>query len=157
MKGLKGFGLIEIVIAASIISTAVISLSYVLVLSNRLSARSSDEIRANFIAEEGIEVMRFLRDKGWNSNFALLSPSTIYYISFNTITSKWATTTSNPGLLDGLFDRTIKVSSVNRDGDDNITLVGGVLDEGSLKITSKVKWPYGTTTVETYLSNIFVN
>ena len=154
----KGFGLIEIVIAAAIIGMAIVSLSYVLVLSNRLNQRASNEIRANFITEEGIEAMRFLRDKGWTSNFGSLSTSADYYVVLDTTTGKWATTTANPGLLDGLFNRAIKVESVNRDeSTDDIVLTGGTVDSNTLKIISTVTWRYGTTSIETYLSNVFKN
>src|SRR3989344_7760035 len=112
MRSNKGFGLIEIVIASSIISMAVVSLSYVLVLSNRLSSRASDEIRANFIAEEGIEAIRFLRDKSWTTDLSVLVPNTDYFVILDTSTGQWSISTTEPGLLGDLFRRTIRVDSV---------------------------------------------
>jgi hypothetical protein len=157
MKRSAGFGLIEIVIAASIVSMAVVSLSYVVVLSNRVLARSVDEIRANFIADEGIEVLHFLRDAGWDAKIGLLTPNVDYYISQSTTTGTWTISATNPGLLDGFFNRAIRVESVNRDANDTIVSTGGTLDPNSRKIVSTVFWKNGTTSVETYLSDIFNN
>jgi len=157
MRSNKGFGLIEIVIASSIISMAVVSLSYVLVLSNRLSSRASDEIRANFIAEEGIEAIRFLRDKSWTTDLSVLVPNTDYFVILDTSTGQWSISTTEPGLLGDLFRRTIRVDSVYRDPSFDIVASGGTIDPETLRITSLVTWQYGTTSLETYLSNMFNN
>ena len=157
MRSNKGFGLIEIVIVSSIISVAVVSLSYVLVLSNRLSSRASDEIRANFIAEEGIEAIRFLRDKSWTTDLSVLVPNTDYFVILDTSTGQWSISTTEPGLLGDLFRRTIRVDSVYRDPSFDIVASGGTIDPETLRITSLVTWQYGTTSLETYLSNMFNN
>ena len=154
----KGFGLIEIVIASSIISVAMISLAFTLVMASRLSARSTDLVRANFVAEEGLEAMRFLRDKSWSSVFASLTPGTNYYLSFNASTATWSVGTTDPGLLGGTFRRRITVASVQRNASDDIVSSGGTVDSNTLKVISTVTASTtSTTTVETYLTNIFNN
>lgn len=154
---LKGFGLLEILIASAIVSMAMVSLSFVFVLSQRMTARSGELMRANFIAEEGIEAMRFLRDKSWSANMATLAEGTTYYISLSTTTSSWSMGTSNLGNIDGVFNRTIQVQSVMRNGSDDIVLSGGTIDTNTLKIISNVSWSSGSASAETYLSNIFNN
>src|SRR3989338_2385750 len=89
-----GFGLVEIVVASAIISVSIFSLSAVSVIGNRLQSQSLEKIRANFLAEEGLEAMRFLRDKSWNTNLANLSVGTNYYINFSTTTSQWSVSQS---------------------------------------------------------------
>ena len=158
MRQPKGFGLIEIVIASAVISVALISLSLVFVLANRLTMRATEQVRANFIAEEGIEVMRFLRDKSWSTHLESLTAGVDYYISFNPATSAWSITTTNPGLIDQTFQRIIRVSAVQRDASDDIVTSGGSIDSDTFKITSIVSWDIAESiNVETYLSNIYEN
>ncbi|MBI2610233.1 hypothetical protein HYW53_03650 [Candidatus Giovannonibacteria bacterium] len=160
-KNASGFGLIEVVIAASILSATVFSLLAVFIISNRLSMEASDRIRANFLAEEGIEAMRFLRDKSWGANFESLTPGTDYYLSFDAGTSVWSIVTADPGLIDGLFRRKVNVQSVSRDSNADIVTSGGTVDPETKKITVSIYWQERYTTpsvgVSTYLSNIFSN
>src|SRR3989344_5306369 len=111
----KGFGLVEIVIASAIISVSIFSLSAVSVIGSRLQSQSLEKIRANFLAEEGLEAMRFLRDKGWNTNLANLSSGTNYYLSFASSTSGWSIGSAATPYTDYLFDRNITVENVFRD------------------------------------------
>ena len=157
----NGFGLLEIVIAVAIIGGTIFSLAYVFLISNKLEARASNQIRANFLAEEGLEALRFLRDKSWSINLAGLNAATTYYLSFNASNSSWNVTTSNPGLIDGLYARSFGVEAVNRNGSDDIVGSGGTLDSNTKKFTVNVAWQergaYFTTTLGTYLSDIFSN
>src|SRR3989344_2907801 len=154
--GKNGFGLLEIVIAVSIISGTIFSLSYVFIISHRLEAISSDKVRANFLAEEGLEAMRFLRDKSWNTNLSGLSVDTTYYLSFATTTSTWSVVTNGPALIDGLYMRTINVAAVERDASDDIVSSGGTVDPDSKKISVTMAWSgrgaTSTVTISTYLS-----
>ena len=156
-----GFGLLEIVIAASIISGTLFSLAFVFLISDKLVAESSSKIRANFIAEEGLEALRLLRDASWSSNLAGLGVGTNYYLSFNTISSVWSVGTSNPGYVDGLYARTVTVENVNRDANDDIVSGGGTSDPDTKKFNVAVAWSArtGTTTVtvSTYLTDMFDN
>ena len=158
----KGFGLLEIVIATAIISGTIFSLSYVFLISNKLAAESSNKIRAIFLAEEGLEALRALRDRSWTSNLSVLNTSTTYYLSFATTTSIWSIGTANPGFVDGLFARTVSIENVNRDpATDNIVSSGGTNDPDTKKFNVSVAWSErtGTTTiiVSTYLTDMFDN
>ena len=157
----KGFGLVEIVIASAVISSSIFSLSTISVLGSRLQRQSLEKIRANFLAEEGLEAMRFLRDKSWNENLANLSPGTNYYISFATTTSEWGIGSIAQPFPDSFFERKVTAENVSRDSNDNITLSGGTNDPDSKKITVHISWQErnATTTISlsTYLSDIFDN
>src|SRR3989338_3569679 len=156
-----GFGLLEIVIAVSIIGATVFALSSVFLMSNKLETRASNQIRANFLAEEGLEALRFLRDKSWSGHLASLNTTTAYYLSFNAGDSSWSVTTSNPGMIDGLYARSFSVEAVNRNGSDDIVSSGGTLDPNTKKFNVNISWKergaYSTTTLSTYLSDIFQN
>lgn len=157
----RGFGLLEIVIATSLISGTLFSLAFVFLLANKLETRASNQVRANFLAEEGLEALRFLRDTSWSANFASLNTGTTYYPLFNSGGPSWSITTSNPGFIDGLYARSFTVASVNRDASDNIVSSGGTLDPNTKEFRVSVSWQergvYSTTTVSTYLSDIFQN
>src|SRR3989344_4997112 len=157
----KGFGLVEVVIASAIISVSVFSLSAVSVIGSRLQSQSLEKIRANFLAEEGLEAMRFLRDKSWNTNLANLSSGTNYYVSFASSTSQWSVGSTDVPYADSFFDRKITVENVFRDSNDNIVLSGGAQDPDTKKVTVVVLWQdrNATTTINlsTYLSDVFDN
>jgi len=158
----RGFGLLEIVIASAIIAGTIFSLAFVFLISHKLANESSNEIRANFLAEEGLEALRFLRDRSWSANLASLNTSTTYYLSFNSSNSSWSIGTSNPGTIDNLFTRSFTVENVNRNASDNIVPTGGSNDPDTRKFNVTISWTERggaalSTTVSTYLTDIFDN
>ena len=157
---MRGFGILEIVIAVSIISATIFSLSFVFLIASRLETMSLDKIRANFIAEEGLEAMRFLRDQSWAANLGTLSAGTTYYLAFATTTSIWSVET-NGSEIDKLFLRKVAAENVSRNGSDDIVSFGGTVDPDTKKINVSVEWlERGSTTTisaSAYLSNIFNN
>jgi hypothetical protein len=156
-----GFGLVEIVIASAIISVSIFSLSAVAVISSQLQSQSLEKIRANFLAGEGIEAMRFLRDKSWDSSLALLNPGNNYYLSFASSTSNWSVGLVAVPFLDSFFERKITIENVLRDSNDDIVISGGTSDPDSKKVTVTVSWQdrgaTSTVSLSTYLSDIFDN
>lgn len=158
---MRGFGLLEIVISVAIIGAAVFALSSVFLIANKLELKASNQIRANFLAEEGLEVLRLLRDDSWSGHLFSLNTTATYYLSFNPANSSWSITASNPGLIDGVFARSFTVAAVNRDGSEDIVDSGGSPDTNTKKFNASVSWQergvYSTTTISTYLSDIFAN
>ncbi len=157
----KGFGLLEIIIASAIVSVTIFSLSYVFLIASKLNAVSSDTVRANFLAEEGVEALRFLRDKSWSANLSGLSVGTTYYLSFVSATSAWSLGSSGGAYIDNAFWRTITVANVGRDASFNILSSGGTNDPDTKKVNVQVAWlergATTTITLSTYLTNIFNN
>ena len=136
IKHNTGMALVEIVVGLAIISISLISL-----LSNyraHLKAVSAniESIKATYLAEETLEVVRFLRDSSWTKNIANLSDDTDYYIYWDG--NVWVSTTT-PQLIDD-FSRSFKLSSVN--GDENVKKVDVTVD---------------TKTFSTYITNLFKN
>ena len=136
IKHNTGMTLMEIAVGLAIISISLISL-----LSNyraHLKAVSAniESIKATYLAEETLEVVRFLRDSSWTKNIANLSDDTDYYIYWDG--NVWVSTTT-PQLIDD-FSRSFKLSSVN--GDENVKKVDVTVD---------------TKTFSTYITNLFKN
>ena len=157
MQTKRGFGLVEIIIASAVISVSMVSLAFVLVLSARVTERAGNRLRANFLTEETLETLRFLRDTSWSSNFSGLTPGITYYPSFNNSTFLWSIVAINPGLVDNLFSQRFSAASVMRSANDDIISAGGTVDADTLKITASTTWDHATNWVEaeTYLSDIF--
>lgn len=148
----KGFGLIEIVVGVSILAVSLVGIGAVAQRSLALSRASLQETQANFLLEEGSEVVRFFRDTAW-VNISGLSTTTTYYLTYGT---KWATTTTLTK-VDNVFTRSITVADVKRDVNDDIAS-SGTYDAGTKKISVTLSWPNGiatsTKTVQFYLTDI---
>lgn len=152
----KGFSLVEVLVAATILLVVVLSITRVFsgyVVSSR---GSIDSLKAAYLAEEGIEAVKIMRDTGWASSTAYLAGT--YRIAWNG--STWATTTSTM-LIDNLFDRTILIEPVYRDSVTKDIETSGTVDPGTKKVTVSVSWNSGagTTTkaLTTYITNLFDN
>ena len=161
--GRQGFGILEIVIASAIIGGTLFALVSIFLLSRDTIIFSTQKLQASYLAEEGLEVLRFTRDSGWSRNMALLSPGADYYLIFLPATSEWIVSFSAQPPIEGLFERSFKVENVSRDGSSNIetTYNAANNDPGTRKVTVKVDWSYKnknqSITAETYLTDLFAN
>jgi len=157
MKKSFGFSLVEVIVAVSIATISILSVWKVYNFFIRISISNPSFFQASFLAEEGIEAIKFLRDSGWNSNITTLSAGLPYSLVFNG--TNWATTTSVI-YIDNKFDRRVILSDVYRDINGNIAETGS-FDAGTKKVLVVVAWQKNnsTTTKEiiTYVTNIFKN
>jgi len=154
----NGFGLIEVVVAVSIISSSILFVMFVAQLSQRVIGDGVSRLQAAFLAEEGMEAVKIIRDESWQSGIDSLQAGLNYYLIFNG--SAW-NATSSPVLVDDVFERTFAVENVGRDANDDIIELGGINDHDTKKIVVSVSWRgrNGTTTesMSTYITNLFSN
>lgn len=154
----KGVTLVEVLVAAGIIVTFLTTLVSVHNTYLRSSFSNVDSVKATFLAEEGIEAVKGIRDTSWASNILPLTNGTAYYLVFGN--GAWSLNTTSTS-VDSRFYRKITLSAVNRDSVSAITTSGGTLDANTRKITSSVSWlDRGATTtrsIDTYIANIFSN
>lgn len=157
-KNKKGFSLIEIVIASSIILLIVVSIFSSYVVSLSASSKNTAFLQSAFLAEEGTEALKNMRDWGFAENIASLSNDTTYYLEW--LNGHWQATTTNI-FIDGKFDRSFVLSEVSRDGGNDVVVSGGSVDTGTKKVTVSVSWSDGSATttkiMESYVSDIFSN
>lgn len=127
--------MVEIIIAASVISISVLAAMSVAQKSIYVSRQALHTSQAAFLLEEGAENTRIARDNAW-SNVALLSSSEQI----------------------GIFTRTVVASSVNRNATTG-DIGSGADDIGTKLITVTVSWREGEDTIAKtlnfYINNIF--
>jgi prepilin-type N-terminal cleavage/methylation domain-containing protein len=154
----KGFALVEVLVASAIILLFISALSGAYSLYIRTAFSNLRKVQAALLSEEGIEVVKTLRDSSWATNIAPLSSSTPYHITFSS--GAWKATTTKI-YVDGIFDRTFTVGDVYRDSLSDITSSGGTYDPNTRVVTVSVAWQnHGATTtksIATYIANLFVN
>lgn len=110
---------------------------------------------ALYLVEEGIELVKFVRDNSWITISSLPLNTTRYLV----VGSSSISITTTPETVDG-FLRSFTVRNVYRDAttDDIVasTTSGSVADTGSKYITMSVSWssPKTTVSIETILADI---
>ena len=119
--------------------------------------------KATYLAEEGIEALKILRDTSWTTQIAPLGTTTTYYLTFATSTATWtATSTASYGYVDTIFLRSFTITDLNRDATTkDIVSSGGAYDPDTKKISISVAWRNGNATstksIATYIANLFSN
>ncbi len=158
LKNKKGFSVIEIMIACAIISTSIFALVSSASKGVQLSNQVLKQTQASILLEEGAEAVKSIRDNLW-TDISSLTVGTTYYLSFNTTTNKWSLSTT-ASTIDFIFTRTIVITAVNRDSNDDITTSGGTLDLRTKKVSINVSWNNSSNTTTSkdlsfYMSDIF--
>lgn len=150
--------LVEAVIGTAVFLAVLIPLMSVFNTAVTTSRDNIYKIQASLLAEEGLEVVRLLRDNGWTANIAPHSSGSTFYLSFDG--TNWVSSVNNV-FIDNQFERKVIFYDVNRDGSKNIVLSGGTLDSDIKHVAVFVSWKSGNATttkiLETYLTNIFKN
>ncbi len=155
IQKITGFSLLEVLISASIIAVAVVSILHAFSFFIKTELTINKKIQGVYLLEEGIEAMRHIRDKNW-TNISSLSTSTTYYLYLSTAstTADWVTTTTRQ-TFNGL-ERKITIGDVYRDATTFDIASSGTLDANTRKITVSIIWPdqLSTTTkiFSTYIS-----
>jgi len=161
----QGFTIVEVIVACAIITVTIFALMTTAEKGIELSNRSLSQAQANTLLEEGAEAVISIRNNNW-ATISDLTLGTPYYLYFNTTTNRWSLDTSkitpNNSMptypLNSIFSRTIIISSVNRNSNDDISGTG-TLDQGTKKITVSVSWISSSGVISKhlvfYLANIF--
>lgn len=136
--GNKGIALIEILISLTIFGIVASTLFSFTYFSFRNSSLFEKTIRANFLAQEAIEIVRNFRDTTiWEvDGLGTLSNFVDYYPRF--ADSKWEMVLGTE-MVDG-FSRKIFFQNAQRDSNYNIVEAGGSYDPNTKKVTVIVSW-----------------
>lgn len=136
-KNNYGFSLIEVLVAVGIFGIFASTLISAFILARESSAAAGKRARAGFIAEEGVEAVRNIRD----SSFANLVDGTNYGLRKTSSPIKWELAAGHSDVTDG-FTRTIEIANTAT---------------AKKKITVTVAWQQtpqrtGEVVIETYLA-----
>src|SRR3989339_536874 len=88
----KGSGFVELIIGLSIIFVALTSVVSSYNFFFKVAKNNTKVIKAEFLLEEGVEVLKFVRDSDW-TNISSLSSGSDYYLSFDG--SLWSVSNTN--------------------------------------------------------------
>jgi len=150
---MKGFTIVEVIVGSAIILVFVSALSVAMSLYVSILPERINNIQAEFLAKEGVEAVKYLRNESWDNNIATLSNDTDYYLDFSGGTWSLSTTANT---IDGTFTRTIVFLDVYRDGNNDIAS-SGTLDPDARRLLVTVSWNSESETIETYITDILGN
>ena len=151
----KGFMMVEVIIATSIMLIIVMATMSVVTKVISISYRSLHLAQASYLLDEGGEAIRIIRDNSW-SNISSSSVDVDYYLVF--VGNTW--TLSTTPVQTDLFTRTVNISPVNRDVSlGSIVQNGGNLDIGTKLVKIDVSWQESGQTISKslsfYISDLF--
>jgi Tfp pilus assembly protein PilV len=149
----NGFSVVEIVVAVALLLLIVSSLYTANIFYLKTILSNVNKVKASFLAEEGVEAVKLIRDQSW-ANISGLTVGNSYYLYWNG--SMWQATTTNTYVQE-VFERKFVISNVNRDSNSDIVTSGGSVDAGTKKVAVSVSWLAGTSTstksISTYITN----
>lgn len=153
----RGLSVVEVAFGVSIAALVVTFMTHAIIRFASAGTENLTRAQAVFIAEEGVELMRYLRDDSW-ANIQSLTNGTPYYLTISTTTIATSTTLS---LIDGVFTRRIVSYPAYRatSGNDLVASTSAVaksVDTDTKLITVTVSWGASSSTVSlsTYLTNL---
>jgi len=167
----KGLSVIEIMVVVFILTIAIIAFYQAAVFSFQVLKESKNEMKAGYLAEEGVEAVRNIRDRvAWDDpadgktgigELDLDLFDTYYLIPVAPVSGdNWGLVVNDPGLIDNLFTRKIVFEEVSRDpgsGDIQPVYIAVDDDPNSRKFSVIVNWQergeIKDVTLVTYITN----
>lgn len=129
----SGFSLVEIVLASGVLALLSLIFLGILTYGQESTIRASQRDRAIFLAQEGLEAARSIRDQ----NFANLTSGNFGL----SVSGQWSLL-SQPDVND-IFSRTITIADINSQ---------------TKQVTSKVQWKLaGASVVDVSFSTLFTD
>ena len=116
----RGLSVVELIVASAIILIIFVALIASTNLYYSSAFTTLRDVEATYITEEGMEIVRYLKDQNW-SKIGQLSTTTTYYLIWTG--TDYATTTV-PTYTSDFFLRRVTVADVKRDGNSDIATVG---------------------------------
>lgn len=153
---IQGITLVEVLVGISILAGALIFITHTVTLFVAARNELVADTKATYLAEEGYELVRSVRDEGW-SNITALSVDTEYAFSITTTT---ITVVTSPEVVDEVYRRTFQLHELYRDADDDIvasTTPGALADSEGREVWVTVGASFGTTTLRAVITNLFAS
>lgn len=153
-KNKSGFGLVEILVAITIIGLSLSALAGLGNFALKIQNRLKKNMTASYLAAEAIEATRAIKDEDW-ALVSGLSTASPFHPDQSGSPAKWILN-SGDETING-FTRQIVFADVYRDGNDDIVDSVATLDSNTKKITATVSWSDQGQSQQILLSTYIVN
>jgi Tfp pilus assembly protein PilV len=157
----KGLSLVEVIVGSAIIVMTLIALIGAAGFYLRAGMFNTERVQMTYLAQEGVEAIRFMRDSGWTANIVPITTGTSFNLELNS--GAWIAS-STTIVLDGKFERTVVLTDVyRRNSDSDIVDISSPdsnsLDTDARRVTVHVEKTGGSRSVEliSYITNLFDN
>ena len=154
-KGQRGTLLLEVLVAAMVLGTIIMSAAAALGVSLDGASSAHMQSTATFLLQEELEPLGAVRDSGWTN----IATNGTYYVA--PLGSSWTLTPTSTGEAVGDFTRSVVISDVYRDDNGQIVASGGAVDPSTKKAVATVSWqsflPHtisATTYITRYKNNL---
>ena len=136
MRSTQAITLVEALVAVAIIGIILVFVMQTQTLFFASARTSMETTKATYLAEEGQELVRYLRDADWNQIAALSTGSPHYF----NVTGSGVTITSTPEVIDSRYTRSFTLTSLSRSASGDFVSSGGTSDTGSRVVTVDIDW-----------------
>lgn len=150
MKYNRAITLVEALVGVAIIGIILVFVIGSQELLFRSARQSLETTKATYLAEEGQEYLRYMRDADWNQ-LKNLSTNTTYYFYRNGGT---IVATTTPQVIDAKYTRSFVLKPLMRDSNNDLTSSGGTSDAGGRIATVRVDWSSTYVSLDAIVSNI---
>ena len=144
-KATRGVSAIEIAVGVSIAALVIVFAVQTIGLFVNAGRTASEKTKAIYLAEDGLELIRYVRDGSWTT-ISGLAAGTTYYLN---VTQTGVYVVTVPVTIDG-FTRSFRIANVYRNASDDIvtsTTAGSSADTSSKYVTMTVTGGASSTTV----------
>ncbi len=149
----QGITLVEVLVGVSILAIIAVAIGISINTYVDFRSRLLTEAKTTYLAEEGYEILRAIRDDDWNTIDGLTVDTTQYL----EVTSSAIGVTTTPEVIDTDYARSFVVRDLYRDSDDDVvasTTSGAVIDSDSREVEVTVVGPDDTVIFYSILSNV---
>lgn len=145
--------MVEVLVGVSILAGIAVSVGLAVSTYTDFRNQLLTEAKTTYLAEEGYEILRAIRDDDWNTLDAL-SVDTTYYLD---VTPTTLGVTATPEVIDSDYTREFVLRNLYRNGSDDVvesTAPGASIDADSRIVEVTVTGPDGDITLTSILSNV---
>lgn len=150
---IKGISIVEIIIAAAIISISVVGIVGAIQVYLKIVYQNTRESQAVLLLDETAEALQYMRDMSFATHIADADLNEEYTILWNGSGYDFATSTIT---LPYDMTRTVVFENISRDGSDQIVVSGGTQDVDTKKAIITIAWPYKGET-QTLVSELLIH
>ena len=149
----RGITLVEVLVGVSILAIITVSIGITVNSYTDARGRLLSEAKATYLAEEGYEILRAIRDEDWGD----ISSESIDAVRYLDVTATTLDITGTVEVVDGAYTRSFILRDLYRNADDDIvesTASGAAVDPDSRIVEVSVVGPNGTVSLSSILSNV---